>query len=332
MWPRTTEERNRRRNTGFVCFMNRDDAEEAMEACDDMDVFNNGRLLMVRWGKNVKKERRAPIESQKKRDATTTESDENPSLLSLSTRDGIKEQKLQGTNFGVEPYNPDLHSSRAIRVEIPNNKSRYHTISVTASYIARDPEIEQRLKDEEKGNPRFNFLVINKTNDDDQKESLFYRWRVYSFCHGDTYSIWRTEPFIMFGNESARYWIPPPMDMDAAKREEANAREKENRLRQQKADRDRATLMTGRQLEREIRKKRRGEYGSNDSKLDPDELSLFDQHVRKDLSLSRLKICEAMAFCFDHCVAAPDVIGQCIFLLVKLDSFCALRIYKKIRI
>jgi hypothetical protein len=41
--------------TGFVCFMNREDAEEAMEACNEVDPFNVGRLLMMRWGKNVKR-------------------------------------------------------------------------------------------------------------------------------------------------------------------------------------------------------------------------------------------------------------------------------------
>lgn len=31
MWPRTAEERARNRNTGFVCFMKRADAEDAMD-------------------------------------------------------------------------------------------------------------------------------------------------------------------------------------------------------------------------------------------------------------------------------------------------------------
>ena len=35
--------------------MNREDAEEAMEACNEADPFNVGRMLMMRWGKNVKK-------------------------------------------------------------------------------------------------------------------------------------------------------------------------------------------------------------------------------------------------------------------------------------
>merc|ERR1719469_304201 len=54
MWPRTAEERARNRNTGFVCFANRDDAAEALEGLDDTDPFRAGRRIVVRWGKNVK--------------------------------------------------------------------------------------------------------------------------------------------------------------------------------------------------------------------------------------------------------------------------------------
>lgn len=55
MWPRTAEERARNRNTGFVCFMTRIDAVEAMDAFQDGDPFGNGRNMVLRWGKNVKK-------------------------------------------------------------------------------------------------------------------------------------------------------------------------------------------------------------------------------------------------------------------------------------
>ena len=55
MWPRTAEERARQRNTGFVCFMDRQDAADAMDAFQDTDCFHNGRRILLRWGKNVKK-------------------------------------------------------------------------------------------------------------------------------------------------------------------------------------------------------------------------------------------------------------------------------------
>mmetsp|Transcript_20005 Transcript_20005/g.41208 ORF Transcript_20005/g.41208 Transcript_20005/m.41208 type:complete len:372 (+) Transcript_20005:99-1214(+) len=106
----------------------------------------------------------------------------------------------------------------------------------------------------------------------------------------------------MFPN--GRYWLPPALDTDAVKREKASAVEKERRARQQKEDRANRELMTGRQFER---RKRRGDFGSNSSKLNPKELDRFDTLVRKKLSLSRKTICEAMSFCFDNCVAAREV-------------------------
>jgi hypothetical protein len=54
MWPRTTDQEARGRLTGFVCYLNRPDAENAMDGCDGTDPFNCGRKLALRWGKNVK--------------------------------------------------------------------------------------------------------------------------------------------------------------------------------------------------------------------------------------------------------------------------------------
>jgi len=316
MWPRTVEEKNRRRNTGFVCFMNRDDAEEAMHACDETDPFNNGRLLTLRWGKNVKKKRidESVNTSVKKVRGSTRNSEHSiaPSTSSDKVANGStspdfpqaskKQDHVMSIPPKMEEYDPKVHALRSIRVEIPTDRSRFHLISTAASYVAKDPEIEQRLMDEEKGNSLFNFLSRMNSDDKDRKEKIFYKWRVYSFCQGDTYSNWRTKPFLMFSH--GRYWIPPPLDLDAANKEKADLAEKERRHRQQKEDRANRELMTGRQFER---RKRRGEFGTNNPKLNPEQITLFDQLVRKKLSLSRKTICEAMSFCFDNCVAAREV-------------------------
>ena len=55
MWPRTAEERARNRNTGFVCFMHRKDAEDAIESLADADPLGTSRRMNIGWGKNVKK-------------------------------------------------------------------------------------------------------------------------------------------------------------------------------------------------------------------------------------------------------------------------------------
>jgi len=70
MWPRTPEEHARGRNTGFVCFMHRDDAQDAMDALQDADPLNSGRRMFLNWGKNVKKVR-GPSTTSKKISSTS---------------------------------------------------------------------------------------------------------------------------------------------------------------------------------------------------------------------------------------------------------------------
>ena len=194
--------------------MRRDDAEEAMEACDETDPFNNGRQIILRWGKSVKKVKRddaeKPFGKKRQREDSiknrndpiappmSSKSSNKDAEVSTSDRFPTKSEKQALNNVTSIPemkiYDPKLHASRAILVEIPSDQSRFHFISTTASYVAKDPEIEQRLKDEERGNPLFDFLMPWGDSDELEKEKVFYRWRVYSFCQGDTYSIWRTEP------------------------------------------------------------------------------------------------------------------------------------------
>jgi len=51
MWPRTDEERRKGKNCGFVSFMRRADAEEALSAMDGVDL--NGMRISVVWSKRV---------------------------------------------------------------------------------------------------------------------------------------------------------------------------------------------------------------------------------------------------------------------------------------
>lgn len=51
MWPRTLEEKEKGRNNGFVCFMNREDAAEAIKGLNGIEL--EGFKLRVGWGKAV---------------------------------------------------------------------------------------------------------------------------------------------------------------------------------------------------------------------------------------------------------------------------------------
>jgi U2-associated protein SR140 len=310
--------------------MNREDAEEALEACNDTDPFNVGRLLTMRWGKNVKKNVRRGTgglveaamrnrEGEPKTPKTPSTNTGYPSgfgdLAGKLRPDGLPHVIMLGDPemqdiSQAKPYDPKIHSTGAIRVETPKDETRFHFISTVASYVAKDGiEIEKRLLEEESGNSLFNFLTLDNADERQRKENLFYRWRVFSFSQGDSYSIWRTEPFVMF-HPNGRYWIPPPLNLDAVKREKALAKEGKDRYRQEKEDRvNSQQYTTGRQVERAryLRRKGRGQYGENASKLSPEDLLEFDRLVKKELSISREKICKAMAFCFDKCLAAKDI-------------------------
>uniref|UniRef100_A0A6S8UFV2 CID domain-containing protein n=2 Tax=Ditylum brightwellii TaxID=49249 RepID=A0A6S8UFV2_9STRA len=223
-------------------------------------------------------------------------------------------------------FNPDFHSADAIRVVSPTDLRRLRFITTVASFIARDGSLlERKLIEKESSNPEFSFLAAGDevlsfgstgNNDEDEEmevrrnEWIFYRWRVYSFAQGDGFDSWRTEPFVMF-QPHGRYWIPPPLNQEAARREEEAAKQKEEDIRSMQEERRRLAekkdFMTGRQLEHA--KFGVTTKGSKDgsTKLTKWEIEKFNELLREKLCASRESICEAMAFCFDKSGAAKEI-------------------------
>ena len=131
-------------------------------------------------------------------------------------------------------------TSTEIQVELPVGSERFHFISRVAKFVAENgSKAERRLKDKEFANPAFRFLIYNSASNPEQKrEHVFYRWRVYSFTQGDSYSEWRTKPFQMF-EPHGQTWIPPPIH------------NKESDISRQNEPSDGSNeYMTGRQIER----------------------------------------------------------------------------------
>lgn len=295
MWPRTAEERARERHTGFVCFMNRQDAEEAMTYCDNADPFNVGRRLVMRWGKNVKKA--GGVTPIRKR-AALTQQVQQPSQT--SSRHPV--------------YDPDRHSKNAIRVTIPSSEERARFISIVASYVAKDGSALERLLEQEV-NPQFSFLrlPLNPTQTK-REEHIYYRWRVYSLAIGDGFYSWRTEPFVMLRPHGC-FWIPPVMNAEQlalAQQEQEHKRQEEQRLKRAKEERTaRRGYVTGRQLER-------GKGGPDGGRrLSQEEIDQFQVLFRQKLSISRESICVAMAFCFEKGGAARQIADMLKDLLME---------------
>lgn len=331
MWPRTQAERGRKRNTGFVCFMNREDAEAAMEACNEADPFNVGRLLMMRWGKNVKKNIRQgtgggtsihPLQQDNSNPESTFMQERDSDELSLRT-DGFPTMiEVKGNQENIDlskaiRYDPATHSENAIRVEAPSDPDRFHFISTVASFVAKDgSQLEQKLIETERGNPEYDFLVHESSSIGKVRaDHIFYRWRVYAFCQGDTFSNWRTEPFVMF-HPNGRFWIPPPLDRKASSEEKEKNEERSESIRRQKDQRaervhNSKELMTGRQIERARNSRRKvTRHNSNwdsGTQLTTEDRDRFNWLVRKKLTISRASICSAMAFCFEKSGAAQEI-------------------------
>ncbi len=313
--------------------MHREDAEEAMEACNESDPFNVGRLLMMRWGKNVKKNIRQgtggglsihPLQREQEAfsDEASRSFEKDPDEISLRT-DGFPAMiEVKGPREAVDiskavKYEAGAHSENAIHVKAPSDPDRFHFISTVASFVAKDgSQLEQKLIETEHGNPDYDFLVHESSNTDKERDDhIFYRWRVYAFCQGDTFSTWRTEPFVMF-HPNGRFWIPPPLDREASKHEKEKSEERSETIRRQKDQRaekahSRKELMTGRQIERARNNRRKGNRRNlnwdGGTQLSMEDRDRFNWLVRRKLTISRESICSAMAFCFEKSGAAQEI-------------------------
>ena len=360
MWPRTAEERARNRNTGFVCFMHRKDAEDAMESLADADPLGTGRRMNIGWGKNVKKTVKwgtggVPLNFRKR--PKENQEPKKPTSASLSVETGISHdevnhQPLQSFSESTEQsknahhpeeysttaassnihssnleipkikqqsqqpiYDPVQHSADAIVVKAPSDARRMQFISTVASFVAKDGSImEEKLIETQSFNSDFRFLTLHQEDttsngisvDDHERyeEHIFYRWRVYAFAQGDGFNSWRTEPFVMF-QPHGRYWIPPPLNTQAAqKEEESEKRREKHRLAAQEERRklgadnkSQDCIKTGAQLRRSTDIVRLNEW----------EREVFHELLREKLCASQESICEAMAFCFDKSGAAKEI-------------------------
>jgi len=329
MWPRTHEERARQRNTGFVCFMTREGAEDAMESLAEQDPLGTGRRLLINWGKNVKKTVKkgvgVPLNFRKKtRD--DDKADKPPGDEAVGGGDPSGPPRAHAppsarTASCVGPaYDPLLHQDDAIFVEAPSDPRRAKFITTVAEFVSKDGSVlEQKLFDTRGHEEQFAFLRPRPGGGGGtaSREHVYYRWRVYAFCQGDTRGKWRSEPFVMF-HPGGRFWIPPPPDAAGAEEEESAerrreqertaAREERRKSAERRDDGDGGTggggddvILTGAQI-------KRAEHGGG-CRLNDWERRNFDDLLRNRLTSSRESICDAMIFAFEKSNAAVHVAG-----------------------
>ncbi len=295
----------RNRHTGFVCFMNRQDAEDAMDACNEQDPFRVGRQLMLRWGKNVRK------------------SDGGVPIVYRGTG-GLVSPHIENNNVAAAALRAELHPTserNVIHVIVPKNLDRANLISTVASFVAKDgTQFEQMLLQHEAQNTHLKFLSITAADIANsnvvKEEFIFFKWRVYAFCQGDGFSTWRTEPFTMI-QPNGCIWYPPSLDLDAAQRESDEMKRKEDAIRALKDERrhqnTKRNILTGRQLEQH----RKNGHGTS-TELSEREIDETERLFKQELCMSRESICQAMAFCFEKSNAAKQISLMVQDLLMEL--------------
>eukprot|EP00366_Plasmodium_knowlesi_P003467 XP_002260964.1 RNA binding protein, putative [Plasmodium knowlesi strain H] len=169
MYPRTDEDKKKARISGFVCFENRDDAENARDALDGVEMFGN--IVKVGWSKAI------------------------PKNLNMN--------KTEYNQFSYEKNNfYHSGSNKKIEILLPEDRKTKRIIDLLAKYVTEEGyTFEEAIKNNEKDNPIFTFLF--------NASDLFYyyKWRVFSFAQGDSYRNWRADPFQMF--ENSYVYVPP---------------------------------------------------------------------------------------------------------------------------
>jgi len=216
MWPRTEEERQRKRNCGFVSFKNRNDAQEAITELNNSILYDY--QMSVGWGKSVKigntpfvlpptYKSQSSILNDVKTFFSQFHKTSSSKFYNYDRNDNRNENK-RNSNFDSsisqrsQTYKFNDNDPKVV-VSIPSDSKIKRIIDETAKFVADNGDkFEQIIKRREEKNPDYNFLNISQS-----PLHNYYRWRTYAYLMGDSDDTWSTEPFLM--TEKGFYWIPP---------------------------------------------------------------------------------------------------------------------------
>jgi len=207
MWPRSQEEKERNRNSAFISFMKRADAEKALKTMDGKDL--HGHLLRVCWGKAVPLPAQPLFALERDKAAAPTGLPFNAQIMTI------------GSGAVSKPRSE-------VQVVKPKDGDKLKIIHRTIERVLTYGEqFEACIIEREWNNPTYNFLVDNNC-----EEHIYYRWKLYSLLQGDGKYQWRSEPFQMFAE--GPWWIPPevPFNNNGELEEIANSSDEEHRERQ----------------------------------------------------------------------------------------------------
>jgi U2-associated protein SR140 len=301
MWPRTDEERLRGHNNGFVSFVRREDAEDAMSALESYEF--KGHRLTMGWGKAVRNH--APPSSVR------------PAL-------GHTSPGWASHEVPAPRHASSVPNGADVFVQEPRDDAQLLLIDRLARFVAtKDAQhFERAVAERERSNPLFSFLREHET-----PAATYYRWKVFSLLMGDAADEWREQPFQMFVNGGL--WHPPRVP-ERMKRSRAHRLDRE-RSRDKRSRRgakpsagvgDFSHCRTGRQLEL-ARARDKGRIV--DAHLEEDESRRF-MGMLQSLTTARAHVREAMAFSLDHAEASADIVEMLQESLVLAETPAAAKI------
>ncbi|KAI8919402.1 hypothetical protein DFJ77DRAFT_277115 [Powellomyces hirtus] len=288
MWPRTQEEKERNRNCGFVSFMTRDAAAEALRNLDGKNLLGN--VLRVGWGKAVML----------------------PSQPFFVLPGAPSETQITGFPFNAQPARSQggfgaipppsvlskgssamTQTSLEVKVVCPTDQAITMCIHrLIERVIKYGPQFEAIVMERERENPMFAFLFHN-----DSPDHVYYRWKLYSILQGDKTDKWSTEPFQMF--DDGAVWIPPEVPFNDELKEDYAF---ESSSESEHSDSDTERRARGARNHKGVLMRRHRQR--------------FEHMLRK-LTLDRTLIGKAMVLTLDHADAADEIISTlCKSLLI----------------
>ncbi|KAL4166845.1 hypothetical protein KRP22_012334 [Phytophthora ramorum] len=198
MWPRSEEERARRRNCGFVSFYERRDADDARINMSNKEL--EGQPMIVGWSKAVKIQPRACT----------------PGLLLPSA---VTPPAVAATPV-VSTVTSDLSGKQTVTIEIPADEKVRRRVDRLAHYVAADGlQFENAVRMREANTAEYGFLFEPQS-----PIALYYRWRVYSFAMGDDEYSWRETSFQMTADGPDRSRDTRRVDYGAASGQDFGAK------------------------------------------------------------------------------------------------------------
>nr|CUU99242.1 hypothetical transcript [Hymenolepis microstoma] len=324
MWPRTEEQRAVARNCGFVAYMNRSDAERALENLRGKEFM--GYEMKLGWGKTVPipafpvyvpppllelitppSQSGLPFNAQprdwlkptlpmvKEHVTTATDSPENGDLATTpSTSDKFP---FNIHTMPKETFNKVLEEA-VVKVIIPTDRAILTAIHRLIEFVVREgPQFEAAIMNKEERNPQYKFLFDYQT-----PEHLYYRWKLWSILHGESVNKWSSEEFRMY--EGGPLWRPPPVNFFATGMPEELVEPANYPVAPGYSGKDDAAEA---ELHNEaLRRGASGDRGTSSglTQAQRDRLTVWIN----DLEPSRAQIGDVMVWCLEHADAASGIV------------------------